>query len=157
MPVSWISKEHVQSTSLYQYWLFLGPQNEASVSMCDSRAVLCCAELVRQVIAAGEGEGLQVLAENALEGGIYNADALNRMLKNSKHFQRCARRSCLFLVSCDLPFSDSPCKQGVRARHCPHTPPTCFFLRLPDAAQACAYSYPCTAKKECVVQLLIRM
>ncbi|EIE26308.1 glycoside hydrolase, partial [Coccomyxa subellipsoidea C-169] len=45
-------------------------------------------ELVRQVIAAGEGEGLQVLAENALEGGIYNADALNRMLKNSKHFQR---------------------------------------------------------------------
>ncbi|CAL8466579.1 g6115 [Coccomyxa elongata] len=45
-------------------------------------------ELVRQVIAAGEAEGLQVLAENALEGGIYNADALNRMLKNSKHFQR---------------------------------------------------------------------
>ena len=52
----------------------------------------CDAELVRQVIAAGEAEGLQVLAENALEGGIYNADALNRMLKNSKHFQRCATR-----------------------------------------------------------------
>lgn len=42
------------------------------------------------MIAAGEAEGLQVLAENALEGGIYDADALNRMLKNSKHFQRCA-------------------------------------------------------------------
>lgn len=54
------------------------------------RSLCCYAELVRQVIAAGEAEGLQVLAENALEGGIYNADALNRMLKNSKHFQRCA-------------------------------------------------------------------
>jgi hypothetical protein len=45
---------------------------------------------VRQVIAAGETHGVQLLAENALEGGIYSADALNRMLTNSKHFDRCA-------------------------------------------------------------------
>ena len=51
------------------------------------------------MIAAGEGEGLQVLAENALEGGIYNADALNRMLKNSKHFQRCAWHGAFPLLS----------------------------------------------------------
>lgn len=51
------------------------------------------------MIAAGEAEGLQVLAENALEGGIYNADALNRMLKNSKHFQRCATQPTPFVNS----------------------------------------------------------
>lgn len=51
--------------------------------------VWCGAELVRQVITAGERHGVQLLAENALEGGIYNADALDRMLKNSKHFERC--------------------------------------------------------------------
>ena len=130
MPVSWISKEHVPEYHIINTGCF-GTAKCTSVPMCDSRAVLCCAELVRQVIAAGEGEGLQVLAENALEGGIYNADALNRMLKNSKHFQRCARRSCLFLVSCDLPFSDSPRKQGVRVRHCPHTSSK---MRLPAAA-----------------------
>lgn len=32
---------------------------------------------------------MQLLAENALEGGIYNAEALQRMLLNSKHFERC--------------------------------------------------------------------
>ena len=62
------------------------------------------------MIAAGEGEGLQVLAENALEGGIYNADALNRMLKNSKHFQRCAVPS---LNSLDLvPAPHLPTRQA---------------------------------------------
>ena len=48
------------------------------------------AELVKQVIGAAETAGVQLLAENALEGGIYNAEALQRMLRNSKHFQRCA-------------------------------------------------------------------
>lgn len=52
---------------------------------------LCAAELVKQVIGAAETAGVQLLAENALEGGIYNADALQRMLLNSKHFERCAR------------------------------------------------------------------
>ncbi len=46
------------------------------------------AELVKQVINAAESQGVQLLAENALEGGIYDADALQRMLKNSKHFDR---------------------------------------------------------------------
>lgn len=48
------------------------------------------AELVKQVINAAESQGVQLLAENALEGGIYDADALQRMLKNSKHFDRWA-------------------------------------------------------------------
>ncbi|KAK9841794.1 hypothetical protein WJX81_003713 [Elliptochloris bilobata] len=45
-------------------------------------------DLVAQVIAAGEKHGVQLLAENALEGGIYNADALERMASKSKHFDR---------------------------------------------------------------------
>ena len=40
------------------------------------------------MINAAESQGVQLLAENALEGGIYDADALQRMLKNSKHFDR---------------------------------------------------------------------
>ena len=47
-----------------------------------------CADLVAQVIAAGEQHGVQLLAENALEGGIYNAEALERMAHKSKHFDR---------------------------------------------------------------------
>lgn len=46
------------------------------------------AELVNQVINAAKSQGVQLLAENALEGGIYDADALQRMLQNSKHFDR---------------------------------------------------------------------
>ena len=57
-----------------------------NLRLCDARR----AELVKQVIAAAESAGVQLLAENALEGGIYNAEALQRMLTNSKHFQRCA-------------------------------------------------------------------
>lgn len=49
------------------------------------------ADLVAQVIAAGEKHGVQLLAENALEGGIYNADALERMASKAKHFDRCPR------------------------------------------------------------------
>lgn len=56
------------------------------------------AELVKQVISAAESAGVQLLAENALEGGIYNAEALQRMLKNSKHFQRCALLHDVFCV-----------------------------------------------------------
>lgn len=50
-----------------------------------------CADLVAQVIAAGEQHGVQLLAENALEGGIYNAEALERMALKSKHFDRSVR------------------------------------------------------------------
>lgn len=46
------------------------------------------AELVKQVIAAGQSAGVQILAENALEGGIYNAEALQRMKDNAPNFQR---------------------------------------------------------------------
>ena len=42
------------------------------------------------MIAAGEQHGVQLLAENALEGGIYNAEALERMAHKSKHFDRSA-------------------------------------------------------------------
>lgn len=51
---------------------------------------IASAELVTQVINAAESQGVQLLAENALEGGIYDANALQRMLMNSKHFDRCA-------------------------------------------------------------------
>ena len=44
---------------------------------------------MKQVINAAEVAEVQLLAENALEGGIYDADALQRMLLNSKHFDRC--------------------------------------------------------------------
>lgn len=43
---------------------------------------------MKQVIGAAEGAGVQLLAENALEGGIYNEEALQRMKTNSPHFQR---------------------------------------------------------------------
>eukprot|EP00898_Chlorokybus_atmophyticus_P005643 jgi/Chlat1/607/Chrsp103S00957 len=45
-------------------------------------------DLVKQVIAAGKRAGCQILAENALEGGLYNPEALNRMLDSSQHFDR---------------------------------------------------------------------
>lgn len=57
------------------------------------------ADLVAQVIAAGEKHGVQLLAENALEGGIYNADALERMAAKAKHFDRCARLFFIFYFS----------------------------------------------------------
>lgn len=55
-----------------------------------------------QVIAAGEQHGVQLLAENALEGGIYNAEALERMAHKSKHFDRSVQQPSLHLhhLSC---------------------------------------------------------
>ena len=40
------------------------------------------------MIRAAEKYDIQLLAENALEGGLYNAEALGRMKANSEHFQR---------------------------------------------------------------------
>eukprot|EP00877_Chromochloris_zofingiensis_P005308 jgi/Chrzof1/14779/Cz09g15250.t1 len=42
--------------------------------------------LVRQVVSAAEHAGAKLMAENALEGGLYSEAALTRMLGNSKHF-----------------------------------------------------------------------
>jgi len=60
---------------------------------------------VKQVINAAESQGVQLLAENALEGGIYDANALQRMLTNSKHFDRQVLRcfSDTSVVICSLP------------------------------------------------------
>ena len=71
---------------------------------------------MKQVINAAEVAEVQLLAENALEGGIYDADALQRMLLNSKHFDRC----CLIAVlkragtSIGQIESPSPGEQAIR-------------------------------------------
>lgn len=46
------------------------------------------AGLVAQVIKAAEKKGIPLLAENALEGGLWNQDSLNQMLANAEHFKR---------------------------------------------------------------------
>lgn len=43
---------------------------------------------MKQVISTAEAHGLQLLAENALEGGLYDQRALDRMAANAHHFQR---------------------------------------------------------------------
>ena len=43
---------------------------------------------MRQVISTAEAHDVQLLAENALEGGLYSEAALNRMRANSQHFDR---------------------------------------------------------------------
>lgn len=44
--------------------------------------------MVKQIVGAADQAGIQLLAENALEGGLYNPEALNQMAKNAKHFSR---------------------------------------------------------------------
>eukprot|EP00884_Botryococcus_braunii_P020130 jgi/Botrbrau1/6800/Bobra.0153s0003.1 len=44
--------------------------------------------LVAQVIGAAEENGVPLMAENALEGGLWNQSNLDQMLSNSQHFKR---------------------------------------------------------------------
>jgi type III secretion system FlhB-like substrate exporter len=44
--------------------------------------------LVSQVIKAAVKHGVPLMAENALEGGLWNQDNLDQMLSNSQRFKR---------------------------------------------------------------------
>ena len=46
------------------------------------------------MISTAEAHGVQLLAENALEGGLYNQSALDRMKANAAHFDRITLLRC---------------------------------------------------------------
>lgn len=64
------------------------------------------------MINAAEVAEVQLLAENALEGGIYDADALQRMLLNSKHFDRCNPIAILQRAGINVGQNRNSCQSG---------------------------------------------
>lgn len=70
------------------------------------------ADLVQQVITTAQTTGVQLLAENALEGGLYNSGSLNRMLKNAHNFERIT----LLRLSAGMFEPDDEMAEGFRVR-----------------------------------------